>query len=108
LKKLVFILLSGIFSAQTNQYKEILLSKQVGKEVRFYNNGYGIISDPNTGNSSIVDSLGTISFNYPFKSEILRLSKDRFILKVKEGESNGKTALIDGNGNQLIPLDKFK
>lgn len=108
MKKIVFILFSGIFSAQTNQYKEILLSKQVGKEVRFYTNGYGIINDPETGSISIIDSLGTISFTYPYKSEILRLSKDRFILKVKEGESNGKMALIDGKGNQLIPLDKFK
>lgn len=108
MKKIVFILLSGIFSAQSNQYKEILLSKQVGKEVRFYTNGYGIITDPYTGSISIIDSLGEISFNYPFKSEILRLSKERFILKVKEGEANGKTALIDGKGNQLIPLDQFK
>lgn len=108
MKKIVFILFSGIFSAQTNQYKEILLSKKVGKEVHSYTKGYGIITDSDTGNSSIIDSLGTISFNYPYKSEIIRLSKDRFILKVKEGEANGKTALIDGNGNQLIPLDKFK
>ncbi|MEG1592426.1 MAG: hypothetical protein RR391_16310, partial [Chryseobacterium sp.] len=99
MKKIVFILFSGIFSAQTNQYKEILLSKQVGKEVRFYTNGYGIINDSDTGSISIIDSLGIISFTYPYKSEILRLSKDRFILKVKEGESNGKMALIDGKGN---------
>lgn len=108
MKKIVFILFSSIFSAQSNQYKEILLSKQIGKEVRFYNNGYGIITDPFTGSISIIDSLGTISFSYPFKSEILRLSKERFILKVKEGEASGKTALIDGKGNQVIPLDQFK
>ncbi|MDY0929826.1 WG repeat-containing protein [Chryseobacterium sp. CFBP8996] len=108
MKKIVFILFSSIFSAQSNQYKEILLSKQIGKEVRFYTNGYGIITDPFTGSISIIDSLGTISFSYPFKSEILRLSKERFILKVKEGEASGKTALIDGKGNQVIPLDQFK
>lgn len=101
--------MSSVCIAQkTDQYKQILLSKKVGKEVHSYTKGYGIITDSGTGNSSIIDSSGIISFNYPFKSEILRLSKDRFILKVKEGESNGKTALIDGNGNQLIPLDKFK
>ena len=108
MKKIVFILFSSIFSAQSNQYKEILLSKQVGKEVRFYTNGYGIITDPYTGSISIIDSLGSISFSYPFKSEILRLSKERFILKVKEGEASGKTALIDGKGNQMIPVDQFK
>ncbi|MFL9834033.1 WG repeat-containing protein [Chryseobacterium terrae] len=107
MKKIIFILFSGIFSAQTNQYKEILLSEKIGQEVRSYTNGYGIISDPEKGNS-IVDSLGKISFSYPHKNEILRLTKDRFILKVKEGEANGKTALINGNGDQLIPLDKFK
>lgn len=108
MKKLIFILLSGFFSAQTNQYKEILLSKQLGKEVHSYSKGYGIVSDAKISSSSIIDSLGNISFNYPFKSEILRLSKDRFILKVKDGDAIGKTALIDAKGNQLIPLDKFK
>ncbi|MFC7348613.1 WG repeat-containing protein [Chryseobacterium zhengzhouense] len=109
MKKLVFILLSSVCIAQnTDQYTQILLSKKVGKEVHSYTKGYGIITDSDTGNSSIIDSLGTISFNYPYKSEILRLSKNRFILKVKEGESIGKTALIDGNGNQLISFDRFK
>ncbi|ASK31249.1 hypothetical protein CEY12_14560 [Chryseobacterium sp. T16E-39] len=107
MKKLFFILLSSVCIAQqTDQYKQILLSKQLGKEVRFYANGYGIISD--TGKSSIVDSLGVVTAAFPYKNEILRLTKDRFILKVKEGTFNGKTALIDAKGNQLIPLDNFK
>ncbi|ASW75333.1 hypothetical protein IQ37_10250 [Chryseobacterium piperi] len=107
MKKLIFILLSSVCIAQkTDQYKQILLSKQLGKEVRFYSKGYGIISE--TATTSIVDSLGTITFTYPFKSEISRLTKNRFILKVKDGDSNGKTALIDEGGKQLIPLDNFK
>ncbi|MET3536924.1 WG repeat-containing protein [Chryseobacterium limigenitum] len=93
---------------QTDQYKQILLSKELGKEVRFYTKGYGIISDPHTGKSGIVDSSGSISFDYPFKSEISRLSKNRFILKTKDAISKGKTALIDAKGDQLIALDNFK
>lgn len=101
--------MSSVCAAQqTDQYKQILLSKKIGKEVHSYTKGYGIITDFNSGNSSIIDSTGTISFNFPFKSEILRLSKDRFILQAKDGEFNGKTALIDGRGNQLIPIDQFK
>ncbi|MBK1894749.1 WG repeat-containing protein [Chryseobacterium paridis] len=107
MKKLFFILLSSVCIAQqTDQYKQILLSKQLGKEVRFYSNGYGIISE--AGKSTIVDSLGVVTATFPYKSEISRLAKDRFILKAKEGTNNGKIALIDSKGNQLIPLDKFK
>lgn len=107
MKKLFFILLSSVGVAQqTDQYKQILLSKQLGKEVRFYSKGYGIISE--TGKASIVDSLGVVTATFPYKNEISRLTKDRFILKVKEGAFNGKTALIDNKGNQLIPLDNFR
>lgn len=107
MKKLFFILLSSVSIAQqTDQYKQILLSKQLGKEVRFYSNGYGTISE--TGKSGIVDSLGVVTATFPYKSEISRLAKDRFILKVKEGTFNGKIALIDSKGNQLIPLNNFK
>lgn len=93
---------------QTDQYKQILLTKKLGKEVHSYAKGYGMLTDAKTGKSGIVDSLGTITFDYPFKSDISRLRKNRFILKVKSGNSNGKTALIDEKGNELIPLDNFK
>ena len=73
-----------------------------------YSKGYGMITDAKTGKSGIVDSLGNITFDYPFKSEIAHLWKNRFILKVKSGNSNGKTALIDEKGKELIPLDQFK
>ncbi|MBT2621489.1 MULTISPECIES: hypothetical protein [Chryseobacterium] len=107
MKKLFFILLSSVsFAQQTDQYKQILLSKKLGKEVRFYSKGYGIISE--TGKSSIVDSLGVITADFPYKSEISRLTKDRFIVKGREGAFNGKTALIDNRGIQLIPFDNFK
>lgn len=94
--------------AQTDQYTQILLSKKIGKEVHFYSKGYGIISDSKTGRSGIVDSLGNITFNDSFKSEISRLSWNRFILRGKEGSFKGKTALIDEKGTELIPLDNFK
>lgn len=102
------MLLSSVCLGQTDQYKQILLTKKLGKEVRSYSKGYGMITDPKTGNAGIVDSLGNITFDYPFKSEISHLWKDRFILKVKTGNFNAKTALIDEKGNQLIPLDNFK
>lgn len=93
---------------QTDQYTQILLSKKIGKEVRSYSKGYGIAVDPKSGKSGIVDSLGTITFNDNNKSDILHLSADRFILKIKDGSAKGKTALIDKDGNQLIPLANFK
>ena len=101
------MLFSSVCLGQTDQYKQILLTKKLGREVRFYTKGYGMISDAKTGTSGIVDSLGNITFTYPFKSEISRLWKERFILKVKTGNSGGKTALIDEKGNQLIPMDTF-
>ncbi|WP_029296023.1 WG repeat-containing protein [Chryseobacterium hispalense] len=108
MKKLIFVLFSSVCLGQTDQYKQILLTKKLGKEVYSYTKGYGMIGDAKTGKSGIVDSLGTITFDYPFKSEISRLWKDRFILKVKSGNSAGKTALINATGKELIPLDNFK
>ena len=102
------MLFSSVCLGQTDQYKQILLTKKLGKEVYSYTKGYGMIGDAKTGKSGIVDSLGTITFDYPFKSEISRLWKDRFILKVKSGNSAGKTALINATGKELIPLDNFK
>ncbi|MEA1849994.1 WG repeat-containing protein [Chryseobacterium sp. MHB01] len=108
MKKLIFVLFSSVCLGQTDQYKQILLTKKLGKEVRSYTKGYGMIGDAKTGTSGIVDSLGNIIFSYPFKSEISRLWKDRFILKVKSGNSTGKTALIDEKGSELIPLENFR
>lgn len=108
MKKLIFVLFSSVCLGQTDQYKQILLTKKLGREVRSYTKGYGMITDAKTGTSGIVDSLGNITFNYPFKSEISRLWKDRFIIKVKSGNSAGKTALIDEKGKELIPLDSFR
>jgi hypothetical protein len=102
------VLFSSVCLAQTDQYKQILLTKKLGKEVHSYSKGYGMISDTKTGKSGIVDSLGNIIFDSPFKSEISHLWKNRFILRVKAGSSNGKTALIDEKGKELIPLDQFK
>ena len=97
------MLFSSVCFAQTDQYRQILLSKKIGREVRSYSKGYGLIIESKSGKTGIVDSLGTVTFDYPYKSEISRLWKNRFILK-----SNGKTALIDEKGNQLLPLDSFK
>jgi hypothetical protein len=102
------VLFSSVCLGQTDQYKQILLTKKLGKEVRSYTKGYGTISDAKTGTSGIVDSLGNITFSYPLKSEISRIWKDRFILKVKSGNLTGKTGLIDERGKELIPLDNFR
>ncbi|MGE4512651.1 MAG: hypothetical protein AB7E26_02390 [Chryseobacterium sp.] len=108
MKKLIFVLFSSVCFGQTDQYKQILLTKKIGREIRSYSKGYGVFTEARTGNTGIVDSLGNITFAYPLKSEISRLWKDRFILKVKAGNSNGKTALIDEKGKELIPLDNFR
>ncbi|WP_449388857.1 WG repeat-containing protein [Chryseobacterium lineare] len=108
MKKLIFVLFSSVCLGQTDQYKQILLTKKLGKEIRSYSKGYGMLTDVKTGKAGIVDSLGTITFNSSFKSEISRIWKDRFILKVKSGNSNGKTAVIDETGKELIPLDNFR
>jgi hypothetical protein len=102
------VLFSSVCLGQTDQYKQILLTKKLGKEVHSYTKGYGMTTDAKTGKSGIVDSLGNITFDYPSKSEISHLWKNRFILKVKAGNSNGKIALIDEKGKELIPLAQFK
>jgi hypothetical protein len=102
------VLFSSVCFGQTDQYKQILLTKKLGKEVRSYSKGYGIFTDVRTGRAGIVDSLGNITFDYPAKSEISPLWKDRFVLKPKAGKSNGKTAVIDAAGKEIIPMDLFK
>ncbi|WP_294301352.1 WG repeat-containing protein [uncultured Chryseobacterium sp.] len=108
MKNLIFVLLSSVCLGQTDQYKQILLTKKIGKEVRSYSKGYGTFTDARTGKSGIVDSLGNITFDYAFKSEISPLWKDRFVLKAKAGKANGKTAVIDAKGKEVIPMDLFK
>lgn len=98
---------SVCIAQQTDQYTQILLSNKLGKEVKSYTKGYGVIVNSD-GKSGIVDSLGNVTFTYPFKNEITRLWKDRFILKVKDKEFKDQKALIDEKGNQLISLDNFK
>jgi len=90
---------------QTDQYTQILLSRKLGKEVRSYANGYGVIVDPETEGSGIVDSSGAVTFAPAVKNEIIHLLKNRFMLRFKEADSKIKTALIDEKGKQLIPLD---
>jgi hypothetical protein len=102
------VLFSSVCFGQTDQYKQILLTKKLGKEVRSYSKGYGIFTDLKTGKSGIVDSLGNITFDYPSKSEISPLWKNRFVLKAKSGKANGKTAVIDAGGKEIIPMDLFR
>lgn len=99
---------SVCIAQQTDQYTQILLSKKLGKEVRSYSKGYGIVLDNKTGKSGIVDSLGNITFEGVYKNEILHLSRNRFILKIKDGNLKNKIALIDKDGNQLISLNNFQ
>lgn len=102
------MLFSSVCLGQTDQYKQILLTRKLGKEVRSYSKGYGIFTDAKTGRAGIVDSLGNITFNYPVKSEISPLWKNRFVLKAKAGKANGKTAIIDAGGKEVIPMNLFK
>lgn len=102
------MLFSSVCLGQTDQYKQILLTRKLGKEVRSYSKGYGIFTDAKTGKAGIVDSLGNITFNYPAKSEISPLWKNRFVLKAKAGKANGKTAIIDAGGKEVIPMNLFK
>ena len=100
--KLVFILLSIFCIAQTDQYKEILLSKQIGKKVDSYRNGYGTIYNLKTRNENIVDSLGNIVYTSPINSSILHISKNKFILYLNEKNYKRKEGIIDEKGNYLI------
>lgn len=90
--------------AQTNQYMKVILSKKTGKEVSSYSEGYGTVYDPDSKKQGIVDSLGTITFESPYKGSILHAFKNRFILYSEVG-SKRKSAIIDEKGNELIPLD---
>ena len=48
--------------------------------------------------------MGNITFESPYKGSILHVFKNRFILYSEEGNSR-KSAIIDGKGKELIPLD---
>ncbi|UKB79683.1 WG repeat-containing protein [Chryseobacterium sp. MEBOG07] len=104
MKKLVFVLCSVVCTAQTNQYMKVILSKKIGKEVNSYSDGYGTIYDSGTKKQGIVDSLGAITFESPYKGGILHVFKNRFILYSEEG-NNRKSAIIDEKGKEIISLD---
>ncbi|MGH1518565.1 WG repeat-containing protein [Chryseobacterium sp. JK1] len=104
MKKLIFVLCSVVCTAQTNQYMKVILSKKTGKEVSSYSEGYGIALDPVSKKQGIVDSLGVLTFESPYKGSILHVFKKRFILYSEEGGSR-KSMVIDEKGNPLIPLD---
>ncbi|WP_145953322.1 WG repeat-containing protein [Chryseobacterium indologenes] len=104
MKKLVFVLCSVVCTAQTNQYMKVILSKKTGKEISSYSEGYGTFYDTGYKKQGIVDSLGTITFESPYKGSILHVFKNRFILYSEEGNSR-KSAVIDEKGTELIPLN---
>ncbi|PWN68643.1 hypothetical protein C1631_018375 [Chryseobacterium phosphatilyticum] len=96
---------STVCTAQTNQYMKILLSDKTGKEVISYADGYGTTYDVNSKKQGIVDSLGVVTFESPYKGNIFHVFKNRFVLYSDDVGSNRKSAIIDEKGNELIPLD---
>jgi hypothetical protein len=102
MKKLIFILFSTFCLAQTDQYKEILLSKKVNAKVTSYQDGYGTIYNRQTRNESIVDSFGNITYTSPINSSILHLFKNRFVLYLNEKNYKRKEGIIDEKGKVLI------
>ncbi|WP_431611325.1 WG repeat-containing protein [Chryseobacterium sp. 'Rf worker isolate 10'] len=104
MKKLIFVLCSVVCTAQTNQYMKVILSKKTEKEVNSYSEGYGTFYDSGYKKQGIVDSLGNITFESPYKGSILHVFKNRFILYSEEGNSR-KSSIIDEKGKELIPLD---
>ncbi|EFK37496.1 Uncharacterised protein [Chryseobacterium gleum] len=83
---------------------KVILSKKTGKEVSSYSEGYGTAYDPRSKKQSIIDSLGNITFESPFRGNVFHIFKNRFILNSEEGNSR-KSAVIDEKGNEIIPLD---
>ncbi len=83
---------------------KVILSKKTGKEVSSYSEGYGTAYDPRSKKQGIIDSLGNITFESPFRGNVFHIFKNRFILNSEEGNSR-KSAVIDEKGNEIIPLD---
>jgi len=83
---------------------KVILSKKTEKEVSSYSEGYGTFYDSGYKKQGIVDSLGNITFESPYKGSILHVFKNRFILYSEEGNSR-KSSIIDEKGKELIPLD---
>lgn len=104
MKKLVFVLCSVVCTAQTNQYMKVILSKKTGKEVTSYSDGYGTVYDSGSKKQGIIDSLGTITFESPYRGGILHIFKNRFILYSEDG-NNRKSAIINEKGKEFIALD---
>ncbi|PKF75120.1 hypothetical protein CW752_05670 [Chryseobacterium sp. PMSZPI] len=91
---------------QTNQYMKVILSKKTGKEVNSYAEGYGTTYDSDSKKQGIVDSLGRITFESPYRGSISHIFKNKFVLRSEEGISRVKSAIIDQKGYELIPLDE--
>lgn len=83
---------------------KVILSKKTEKEVSSYSEGYGTFYDSGYKKQGIVDSLGNITFESPYKGSILHVFKNRFILYSEEGNGR-KSSIIDEKGKELIPLD---
>ncbi|UKB83978.1 WG repeat-containing protein [Chryseobacterium sp. MEBOG06] len=105
MKKIIFVLCSVVCTAQTNQYMKVILSKKTGKEVNSYSDGYGTLYDPVSEKHGIVDSLGTVTFESPYKGSILHVFKNRFILYSEETNYTRKSAVINEKGKEFIPLN---
>ncbi|WP_312991339.1 WG repeat-containing protein [Chryseobacterium flavum] len=104
MRPLFFILCSTICAAQTHQYTKTVLSKKTGKEVTSYSEGYGILYDAVTKKQGIVDSLGNITFESPYKGSIYHIFKNKFVLSSEEGNRT-KSGIIDEKGNEIISLN---
>lgn len=89
---------------QTNQYTKVLLSKKTGKEVSSYSDGFGIAYDLVSKKHGIVDAKGNITFESPYKGGLSHIFKNRFILYSEEGNRR-KSAIIDENGNEMVPME---
>nr|WP_315033367.1 WG repeat-containing protein [uncultured Chryseobacterium sp.] len=92
--------------AQTNQYMKVVLSRKIGMEVTSYAEGYGTVYDLNSKKQGIVDSSGVVTFESPYKGNILHVFKNRFIIYSEEAGNKRKAAIIDEKGNELIPFDE--
>ncbi len=102
MKNLIFILFFTFCTGQTNQYKEILLSKKIDTKVTSYKDGYGLIYNQKSKNESIVDSLGNITYTSPDNSSILHLFNNRFIIYLNEKNYKRREGIIDEKGIALV------
>lgn len=95
---------SAVCLGQTHQYMKVILAKKTGKEISSYSDGYGTAYDPDSKKQGIIDSLGNVTYEYPYRGSIVHAFKNRFLLYSDEGNRR-KSAIIDEKGNELIPLN---